>query len=344
MLSRTVTAAWLCLAAFPATADTGAAVAIATCDSLAANPDDVDRPPGVKGVKTDDMDAQTATLVCRSASRFVETGAVIGPRAAVDGRRVHYQLGRALGLTDDSAEARSWLEKAAAAGSVEAMYALGELFLNAATTSDKAANDAAARGWYEKAAAGGKADAWVAIGALYESGRGVAKDVDAARAWYQKAVAAGSSAGMLALGDMYLYGRGVAQSDAAAKAWFEKAVAIDPEAAIVVALNYVSREDIVAAVPFMEKAAAAGSLSAMYSLGRWYAQGRPQLPQDYFAARGWFEKAAALGAVEAMVWLGDFYANGQGVAKNVASARAWYEKAVAQGSEDAKTKLAALPR
>jgi hypothetical protein len=50
---------------------------------------------------------------------------------------------------------------------------------------------AAARTWYERAAAAGNEIAMNNLGNIYYNGNGVSKDYDQARTWYAKAVAAG---------------------------------------------------------------------------------------------------------------------------------------------------------
>src|SRR5271166_4599743 len=84
---------------------------------------------------------------------------------------------------------RESLEKAAAAGSAEAMYMLGELYYEGEglpQDSQKAAE------WYEKAAAGGSVAAMNDLGVMYQEGHGLAQDYQRARDWYERAAAAGS--------------------------------------------------------------------------------------------------------------------------------------------------------
>jgi TPR repeat protein len=60
------------------------------------------------------------------------------------------------GVAQDYQQARQWYEKAAAAGSAEAMENLGKLYLGGVGVAE---DKAIARQWFEKAAAGGNDEA-----------------------------------------------------------------------------------------------------------------------------------------------------------------------------------------
>ena len=72
--------------------------------------------------------------------------------------------------------------------------------------------------------------------------------------------------------------------------------------------------------------------------------GRSATSQDYAKAREWYEKAAAAGNVDAMISLGLLYNSGQGVAQDYAKARELYQKAADRGNAEAKTRLEQMPR
>jgi hypothetical protein len=102
-----------------------------------------------------------------------------------------------------------------------------------------------------------------------------------------------------------------------------------------------AQKDYVVARQLYEKAAAAGSPSAMINLGYLYEAGYG-VPQDYAAARMWYEKAAAAGKPNAMTNVGNLYYSGRGVPQDYAEARKWYEKAAAAGDPRALTGLGNL--
>jgi TPR repeat protein len=58
---------------------------------------------------------------------------------------------------------------------------------------------AQARRWYQKAADAGSAEAMYRLGEMYEEGEGVTQDYAQARRWYQKAADAGNSEARQAL-------------------------------------------------------------------------------------------------------------------------------------------------
>ena len=95
-----------------------------------------------------------------------------------------------------------------------------------------------------------------------------------------------------------------------------------------IAQRYASRQDYPMAKQWYEKAANAGSLSAMYSLGIIYQAGLG-VEKDYQQARQWHEKAAAGGNEKAMLALSLIYEQGLGVPVDEDRARYWRKKAEA---------------
>jgi tetratricopeptide (TPR) repeat protein len=72
----------------------------------------------------------------------------------------------------------------------------------------------------------------------------------------------------------------------------------------------------------------------MAALGVLYADGNG-VARDYNRAREWYEKAAAAGSVDAMYYLIELYENGRGVARDYDKARKWYEKAITRSDPSA---------
>ena len=126
------------------------------------------------------------------------------------------------GVAQDSAQARAWLQKAAAQNNITAQYMLGVLYQRG---EGGAQDHAKARAWLEKAAAQGSPEAQYRLGLIYESGIGVTPDDAQAAAWWEKAAAQGHPEAQYNLGIFYKQGRGVAQNTAKARVWLEKAAA-----------------------------------------------------------------------------------------------------------------------
>ena len=131
-----------------------------------------------------------------------------------------YANGR--GVSQDSATARGWYEKAAAQGHAGAQAQLGQLYADGQGVPQ---DYKMARQWWEQAASQGNSQAQFGLGQLYANGRGVPQDYAAARGWYGKAAAQGHAWAQAQLGQLYASGRGVPQDHATARRWYEKAAA-----------------------------------------------------------------------------------------------------------------------
>lgn len=121
---------------------------------------------------------------------------LLTPLAKQNNSRAQFVLGmmsyHGQGVPEDEKAAVEWLGKAAATGYVEAMYALGNLYLvghEAAKLSAEPDHEAAI--WYYKAAAAGHAQAQYQLGLLFLAGQGVIRDDDIAMLWFKKAAAQG---------------------------------------------------------------------------------------------------------------------------------------------------------
>jgi uncharacterized protein len=203
----------------------GAAAALAqstdaaTCDRLAAFPDDPDKPAGVAGNYEIPRDDTATTLkACKAAA-----GAPDAPP------HIWFELGRAYEFGRRPAEAAKAYRKAIDAGSTSAMVGLGGLY---AKGNGVKADPAEARKLFERAAAAGNPLGMINMGSVYGAGIGVPVDFAKARSWFEKAAAANSAEGMFHLGMMTQEGDGGPKDDTAAKAWFEKAAALDHAGAL----------------------------------------------------------------------------------------------------------------
>lgn len=226
----------------------------AICDRLAASAQDLDKPSNVEGVSSiAKPDIQTAVDACQRAAA-----------AANSNRRFQSQLGRALEFAERPGDAAAAYRKAAAAGSAEAMTALGVLY---AQGSGVKQDYAEAKNWFEKGAGAGHVLAMSNLASLHGGGLGVPKDMAIARRWFEKAAAANYNEAMFQLGLMAQDGDGGPKDNAAAKIWFEKAAALDHPDAIFMLGEYaqkgiVGTKDKMAAIKFYARAAKMGNEDA----------------------------------------------------------------------------------
>jgi TPR repeat protein len=149
----------------------------ARCDDLASDPDDPDKPAGLRGVKLGRIETGIAIEACRAASQ-----------AQPGTRRFSYYLGRAFDRADRYREAFAAYKLAADAGSRGAMNNLATLHENGQGTKKSMPE---AMRLYVKAAEAGNPVAMANAGRLLQYGNGVPKDEAAAVRWYKRAVDAG---------------------------------------------------------------------------------------------------------------------------------------------------------
>lgn len=233
---------------------------IATCDRLAAHPDDKDKPSGVKGnYDIAKADVAAALKACKAA--------VSAPDAP---RRAWFELGRAYEFNRQNADAVKAYRKAVEAGNTSAMVGLGTLLVNGEGIKK---NEVEARLLFEKAANAGDIFGMSNLASMYGAGIGVPVDFAAARNWYEKAAAANSKEAMFQLGLMTQDGDGGSKDDVAAKAWFEKAAEHDHGGALERLGAYAEEgragpKDEKAAIAFYKKAADLGDDDAADALRR----------------------------------------------------------------------------
>jgi TPR repeat protein len=219
------------------------------CDRLTADPSDPDKPADIRGV-TDIAPADVATAI-----KFCK-------KAAATSRRAMFELGRAYGANNQTADAITAWRKAADKGSTSAMVELGVLY---GTGTGVARDEEAARKLFERAAQGGNPRGVSNLAAL---GGGASAPADPARAreLLQKAAETNAEA-QYQLGLLLAEGKGGPQDDAGARALFEKA-------------------------------AAQNHSGALMQMGVFTQEGRGG-PKDKEAAKAYYERAAALGNEDA---------------------------------------------
>lgn len=113
------------------------------------------------------------------------------------------------------------LKEKAAAGDIDAMKELGNMYANG--SADTLVDEKEAMTWYRQAAEHADAEAQLYVGDAYDKGRGVPQSsVEAAR-WYEMAAEQGNAFAMGELGRLYALGRGVETDHTKAYYWLSLA-------------------------------------------------------------------------------------------------------------------------
>jgi len=149
--------------------------------------------------------------------------------------------------------------------------------------------------WLRRAAAAGEASAFWLLGAAHLRGAGVAVDARQARVLMTQAAESGVVAAQLELAQLYADGVGGARDEAAAARWERAAAdAGSAEGCLRVAARAAARPGGAAlAIPWLERAAEAGSEAAARRLAHLYSMG-DEVARDEAAAARWKARAEAL--------------------------------------------------
>ncbi|MGH9394723.1 MAG: tetratricopeptide repeat protein [Terriglobales bacterium] len=199
--------------------------------------------------------------------------------------------------------------------------------------------------WLDRAAAAGSADAMQDLGLLLSEGRGRPADLDAAFAWWQKSVAAGSTSAEAELGQAYLFGDGVEQDVTAGLQHLRLAAEAQVGRADFILGNLYAHgfgpvaSDHARALSYFRAGAGLGDADCEAQLGWMYGTGF-QLHHDRAQAVRWYRAAAEQGNAVGEYGLADHYAYGRGVPKDLPTAEHWYQLAADQGHADAAYNLA----
>lgn len=211
------------------------------CDRLAASALDPARPPEVRGVSFDKIDAEAAVAACNKAvddnpritRYFYNLGRAyqsLAARPGIDDAERALALHRALvhyndaakrgyvsalnnlavlyssgdGVDESESEATSLFKRAAQQGNPLAMYNLALRYKDG--TGGLQRDFGQATEWFAKSAESGYVPAMVEMGDALKRGRGVISNPRRAVEWYQRAAEAGSPSAKLQLGLIYLFG------------------------------------------------------------------------------------------------------------------------------------------
>lgn len=229
---------------------------------------------------------------------------------------VKYEEGK--GVDVDLAKAEQFYQKAIDRGSVDAMNALGVIFLGKGDY-DKAKN------FFEKSALEGDEIAYFNLGNLSFIGfKG--KENKQALNFYQKSADKKYSPAFVALGDMYAMGKGVTHDVKKAEENYLKAADLNDDLAIDrLSLLYLLQdgmevesddtENSIKTVQLFQRVAEKGNAKAMYVLSLLYQNGF-YVKEDNNKSIEYLKKSAALGYPEAEYSLAYLYLTGMYVEKD----------------------------
>lgn len=247
----------------------------------------------------------------RDALRALQHAAAAGSAEANHRLGVAYAQGR-LGLARDDARAAQLFEKAANAGHRRAAVNLGLLYLRGQGVKRDLVQ---ARAWLEKGAADGNPDALYALGRAMEEGDGQAQpDPVRAATLYRRAAEKGHALAALRYGLALSEGTGVKRDPVEAQRLFLQAQTSGvPEAALALGdlaarrpatRDKAANEKIVeTAISWYRYAADAGVPSAQFKLANAYFAGAG-VARDPAQAFRWYARAAQQGLPEAEHALG----------------------------------------
>jgi hypothetical protein len=157
--------------------------------SVTVQPDPDSVPPSVRA-----RQLFTDALTKRQEGQAEEAVALFGRAAELGDSGAMYELGEMYtsgdGVTEDETKAFSWLRRAADAGNLSGMVAVGGMYLLGVNGADPNEEEAAL--WFQKAADRDSPAALFDLATLYESGRGVAKNFGKAKDLYQRSAKLGN--------------------------------------------------------------------------------------------------------------------------------------------------------
>ncbi|MGE5707709.1 MAG: UvrD-helicase domain-containing protein, partial [Bacteroidota bacterium] len=268
-----------------------------------------------------------------------------------------FELARLL-FAETVREATRWYQRAAEAGHVPAMHALGEIHYYGEAGKE---DPEAAAHWYRAAAERGHAPSQYSLGFMLS--HGLPRDPAAAVHWLRLAAEQGHREAQHELGETYqqdehpeealhwfslaaqsehpdsLYRLGrflLKQGDPAAQDWLHRAAEKGhPGAQFELSTVYADSREI--SLAWCRKAAEQGHVDAQYRLGFTFFQegeARRAIP--------WFSRAAEQGDEMSMVYLGLIYEEGRGVPVDRERALHWYGLAAERGEPRAREGLERL--
>ncbi|MBR0596429.1 MobP3 family relaxase [Sinanaerobacter chloroacetimidivorans] len=248
--------------------------------------------------------------------------------------KLQYRLGQMLhtgiGTDKDDAMAEDYWERAAKLGNVNALFALGKLWLESETDLEQAV------AWITKAADAGNANAQYALAKLYRDGEYVQRNMNKAVNLFTLSAEQKNEFAAYQLGRIYLSGEDIPRNVETAIKWLSlSADAGNQFAQYALAKLYLTGEDapqdISKAVELFAKAADQKNQYAQYQIGKLYLTGE-HLPKDVDVAIHWLEEAATQENQYAQYALGKLYLCGHDAPRDKDKAILFLEASAAQGN------------
>lgn len=262
-------------------------------------------------------------------------------------REAHFLLGKmaaeGIGRERDGAVAVDHLRRGEAAGSIDAMLGLVDLFVSdSLVKKDLAEAERLARKAYDL----GSAEAAYRLAIMFERADPKVPDFTGAREWLGVARERGHSGAMARLGTYALQGNGEIKDPTKAYRHYREAAARGhADAAYAIAKLYDqgqgAPQDPVAAAAWYRIAAEGGQAQAQNEYGVRLAAGRG-VPADVQGAAGWFQRACKRNLPAAFVNLGELYLVGNGLEKDEPRAHNLFESAAKAGHPGAQERLSRL--
>jgi TPR repeat protein len=233
------------------------------------------------------------------------------------------------------------LRASAEQGDVDAQTMLGFFCLRGIDVSQDSAQAAQ---WFERAARQGDVRAQKLLAYRYQDGDGVAMSYAWALEWMRKAAEQGDVDAQMDVGLRYLWGKGVSPDKPEAIRWFRRAAEQGhPEAQyelgqLLRSAGMPQHEHVEAAF-WLGRAAARGDVAAQLAYGEMFWRGEGGLPHDRAQAFSWFRRAAEQGSGAAMAHVSLCYEMGEGVEQDAAQALIWCRKAAEADNAWGQTRL-----
>lgn len=237
-------------------------------------------------------------------------------------------------------EARQLVMAAAAGGDPEAQYKVAGWFLQ----GDGVAPDSAeAVSWLEKAAGQHFPAAMHRLAMLYQRGDVVVKDSVTAVSLLRRAAEAGEPDAQCELAILCDLGTAECPRDQAeaTRLWERAAAQGHLRSMVAVAMDKLSAANPEEAVPLLQRAAEGEQARAQYLLSSCYWNGEG-VPKDDSLALLWLRRAAEGGDAWAERTLGQRLRDGEGVERDEAGAESWLREAACHGDDEARLDLASL--
>lgn len=167
-----------------------------TVDAAARRMEEAERKEAAAAARKTEDARKTTARIAEAEAGDVDAQEVVG---------TWYMYGTN-GVKRDYAQARKWLERAAAQEQDMALAGLAFLYVNGWGVPKDFVK---AHGYYIRAARKNNVHALHGLGVMYANGHGVRKDPVVAAQWYRKGAEAGSTESMNNLAGLYMKGEGV---------------------------------------------------------------------------------------------------------------------------------------